>query len=96
MNTRSNILIIHCDVMKFKTVAIFVHGRHFNLEKSMVFRQFVCKISSWHKNVDPEFLNFARTQQIKFVLIFRKYVVQKMKCQELEKVISFCVHINYL
>ena len=28
------------DVMKFKTVAIFIHGGHFNHEKSMNFRQF--------------------------------------------------------
>ena len=43
MNTGLNIYVI-VNVMKFKTIAIFLHGGHSNLEKSMIFRQVVCEV----------------------------------------------------
>ena len=30
----------HCDIMKFKTGAIYIRGGHSNQGKSMIFRQF--------------------------------------------------------
>ena len=65
--------------MKFKTIAIFIHGGHFNQEKSVIFRQFAsvagCVRSFMlQKNKDPLFLNlgqnsFSLLEQVKLFLI---------------------------
>ena len=54
-----------CDVIKFKTVAIFMHGvipirGNLRILGSLQVKQAVCEFSCWHKNVDLEFLNFGQ------------------------------------
>ena len=68
----------YCDIIKLKTVAIFMHGGHFNQEKSMIFRQFAseaCCVQSFMlaqkcKVEISEFwpkLTFLPGQQTKYV-----------------------------
>ena len=50
------------DVMKLKTVAIFIAGGHFNEVKSMTFRRLasVAGCVQSFMSVDPEFLNIGQ------------------------------------
>ena len=42
-STQPLIYFTHCDVIKVKKQSqIFIHGEHFNQEKSLIFRQFAC------------------------------------------------------
>ena len=53
--------------MKFKTVAIFIHGGHSNQEKSVIFRQFASTAGCVQK------FTLLLEQEIKFVLNPEKF-----------------------
>ena len=56
--------------MKFKTVAIFINGGHYNQEKSMIFRQFA-RIAGCVRSIvlaqkrKPRIQNFRTTTKIR-------------------------------